>query len=928
MLRHILLVALVGATVATAQYVGLLAPAATWLQDTQMRWAARAPTGSVIVVDIDSKSIDAIGQWPWPRSVYGTLIDRLGALHADEIALDIDLSTPSSDEEDGALEEALVRAGNSVILAEFVQKPTAAADEDRISVNRPIARFASHVWPATVNVRQDSDGKVRRFAYADSIAGEAVPSIPAMFAGAVAPVGREYLIDFGISAGAIDRVSAIDVIDGSIAAERIAGKKVIVGAAAAELRDFFNVPVAGVVTGAALEAVATESLLQGRALAVSGPAVAWAGIILIACFVALGLRSTNWRRLVATLFVFALAVEAGAIAVQTTLPLVVNTAPWLTAMAAFAALVALREIDFRRILLAISRQELTNLRTILDQVVVDSPAGVLVIDEGGKILAASRAAGEILDAGTPVAGRAAATILPVALVSAISRAILRSKSGAIPDKGTREMGYRREDGGNRILEYTVAPSRLAGGIDESGKQRDDTFVACVTFVDVTAKRRTEHHLAYLARFDPRTGLANRNQFVERLEAAIATWHGGGYRCAVVCLDIDRFTSINDTLGHDFGDQLLQAVGGRIAEMLREGDLLARLGGDEFAALLVGADAEMRAEAIAEKAIRGVSQPYEIGGRRLIVGVSAGIATLGGRADHARAVLQRSDTALFRAKSQGGNAWASFTPKMLAGLHARQQLEVELWEAFDRDEFEIWYQPQVSLRDGQIVGAEALLRWPHAERGLISPEEFIPVACAVGLIRLLGERVLERACAEVAKWPVPVTLAVNLATVQITGGDLVEAVRRALNRSGLPARQLELEITESVFIHQSPTIDATMAEIREFGVHFSLDDFGTGYSSLAYLRKFPIEKIKIDRAFITGIPHDHESMSIVRAVAAIAQSLGIRLNAEGIENAEQVAFLRLIGCNEGQGYLYGKAVPAPEIVAMLDGLSEEARDRIA
>jgi diguanylate cyclase (GGDEF)-like protein len=416
--------------------------------------------------------------------------------------------------------------------------------------------------------------------------------------------------------------------------------------------------------------------------------------------------------------------------------------------------------------------------------------------------------------------------------------------------------------------------------------------------------------------------------VERLDAAMAAWNQGGDGCAVVCFDIDRFDAINDTLGHDFGDDLLRAVGTRLRTMLRPGDLLGRLGGDEFAALMVAPDAGSRAEALAEQAVLGVSRPYQIGEHRLIVPLSAGVAIPGGRGDDARAVLKRADTALFRAKHQGGNGWASFTPRMLAGLRSRQRLEVELWEAYERDEFEIWYQPQVDLRDGTVVGVEALLRWPHRERGLVSPDEFIPIASAVGLIRLLGERVLERACTEVANWPVPIRLAVNVATVQLAGGDLVEAVKRVLSRSRLPAERLELEITESVFIQKSRMTDSTLDKIRALGVHFSLDDFGTGYSSLAYLQKFPIDKIKIDRTFISGIPDNQGATSIVRAVAAIAKSLGIRLNAEGIENVDQVAFLRLIGCQEGQGYLYGKAAPASEIVALLSRSLDATRDRIA
>jgi EAL domain-containing protein (putative c-di-GMP-specific phosphodiesterase class I) len=298
-------------------------------------------------------------------------------------------------------------------------------------------------------------------------------------------------------------------------------------------------------------------------------------------------------------------------------------------------------------------------------------------------------------------------------------------------------------------------------------------------------------------------------------------------------------------------------------------------------------------------------------------MSIGIAfAIAGDTTDPLACLKRADTALYRAKANGGNCFTVFESSMIAGLEARQRLEMEVWEAFEHGQFEVVYQPQVNLTDGRIIGAEALLRWRHPERGFIPPSEFIPVIEAIGLMEPAGRFVLERACTAAVAWPEDVTVAVNVSSVQFARDDLVAVVASVLERTGLPAPRLELEITESLFVNETQALATTLAEIRAMGVGFALDDFGTGYSSLSYIRKFPIDKIKIDRSFVTGLPHDHGSVAIVRAVAAMADSLGLRLIAEGIERQEHVKFLRLLGIHEGQGYLYARPMSEKDLVRML------------
>jgi diguanylate cyclase (GGDEF)-like protein len=381
--------------------------------------------------------------------------------------------------------------------------------------------------------------------------------------------------------------------------------------------------------------------------------------------------------------------------------------------------------------------------------------------------------------------------------------------------------------------------------------------------------------------------------------------------------LDRFKNVNDTLGHKHGDLLLRAVAERTEELIGPGDLAARFGGDEYAVIHCGGTGSSAAVQLAHQLIRRIGEPYQVGGHRLIIGVSVGIAFIGQADSDPMQVMKNADTALYRAKASGGNAYAVYAAEMDSRLRARQALEVDLWDAFEGNQFEVHYQPQVELARGDIVGVEALVRWRHPKRGFVPPAEFIPVAEAVGLIEPLGAFVLEEACAAVARWPKQLKVAVNVSPIQFARGDLVAAVRSALASSGLPAAQLDLEITESLFLNENRAIAERIESLRALGVSFSIDDFGTGYSSLSYIRKFPVQKLKIDRSFVTGLPHDRESVAIVGAIAALAQNLGIRVNAEGVETPEQAAALRLLGCSEGQGFLYGRPRAAPEMRSILE-----------
>ena len=419
----------------------------------------------------------------------------------------------------------------------------------------------------------------------------------------------------------------------------------------------------------------------------------------------------------------------------------------------------------------------------------------------------------------------------------------------------------------------------------------------------------------MARHDALTNLPNRTLFREQLERALHRMTHNE-QVAVLCVDLDNFKDVNDSLGHPIGDDLLKEVARRLSECIREGDTVSRLGGDEFAIVQVGRHLQVsEASALASRLIEVVGAPYIIQGHQLIIGTSVGISVAPDDATDPDRLLKNADMALYRAKADGRGTYRFFEAGMDARAQARRLLELDLRAALSRGEFEVYYQPIHDLEVDQIVCFEALARWNHPLRGLILPEAFIALAEQTGLIIPIGDWVLRTACMDAAKWPQNVRVAVNLSPAQFNR-DLVNSVVTALSAAGLAADRLELEITEFVLLQDSETTLANLHKLREFGVRISMDDFGTGYSSLSYLRSFPFDKIKIDRSFVHELATRGDLMAIVRAVTGLGKSLGISTTAEGVETREQLALLRLEGCNEVQGYLFSPPRPAADVEKML------------
>ncbi|MDX9885951.1 putative bifunctional diguanylate cyclase/phosphodiesterase [Thauera sp.] len=542
------------------------------------------------------------------------------------------------------------------------------------------------------------------------------------------------------------------------------------------------------------------------------------------------------------------------------------------------------------------------------------PDTLMRIDGNNDIVELHAAPADSRPCCTPVVGKALAAVFPPSANAVLERALAET----------------RKSRQSRTVEFALASKTGRPSHREARMSAIDGSEVLCLLRDITERKEYESRIHRLAYFDSLTGLANRRGFLERLEREIRRAHQNDWRLAVLFLDLDRFKSINDTLGHAAGDRLLQQAAERLRAITRPGDIVshdadglgsaefARLGGDEFTVLLPMINRPEDALPIAERIRASLSTPFAIGGQPLSLTTSIGIAIFPDDGDDAATLIKHADTAMYDAKARGRNSCRYYNPTLTAEAVHRVALEAGLRRALAREEFVLLYQPQIEARSGRIATVEALVRWQPPGGGLVSPLDFIPLAEECGLIDAIGAWVLQRACRDAARWRahgLDLRVAVNLSPMQFRAHDLIGTVRAALAASAMPASHLELEITENALMADDAATHGTLGALRELGIGIALDDFGTGYSSLSYLKRLPLCRLKIDRSFIHGLPDDADNLAIVHAILALARHLGFSITAEGVETAAQAALLGELEADSLQGYLFSRPVPAVEIEAL-------------
>jgi diguanylate cyclase (GGDEF)-like protein/PAS domain S-box-containing protein len=472
-------------------------------------------------------------------------------------------------------------------------------------------------------------------------------------------------------------------------------------------------------------------------------------------------------------------------------------------------------------------------------------------------------------------------------------------------------------GGEEVpIEASISPM-----FDQNGSPTGSVIV----FRDVTAARAMAEKMTHSFEHDALTGLPNRLLLNDRIEQAIAMAPRHDRQVAVLFLDLDGFKHINDSLGHSTGDKLLQSIAKRLVGCVRNSDTVSRQGGDEFVVLLTDAGQWEDAVIVAERMLKAVAQAHLIDNHDLHVTTSIGVSIYPDDGEDAETLIRNADTAMYQAKADGRHSYKFFKPAMNVRAVERQSIEASLREALKNDEFVLHYQPKIDLETGLITGAEALIRWTHPTRGDLSPAQFVPIAEDSGLIRQIGTWVLREACRQARSWVdeglPPMTMAVNVSASELSDETYVQRLFATLSETGMEPEFLELELTESVLMKHAHSAAIILQALRRTGVQVALDDFGTGYSSLSYLRDFPIDSVKIDRSFVNEVTSVQEDTSIVKAVISMAQSLGLRVVAEGVENLDQLHFLRAHSCDEAQGFLFSRAVPPDEFATLLRSASD-------
>jgi diguanylate cyclase (GGDEF)-like protein/PAS domain S-box-containing protein len=446
------------------------------------------------------------------------------------------------------------------------------------------------------------------------------------------------------------------------------------------------------------------------------------------------------------------------------------------------------------------------------------------------------------------------------------------------------------------------------------------FRQVASYSDISANKHAQDRLHSLANRDPLTNLPNRRLLIELMGHALRRAERDSSMIAVLFVDLDRFKAINDTLGHLVGDKLLLEVAKRLAGAIRDSDTVARLGGDEFLVMMYGLHSREEAALVAKKLLLSLQVGFHVDGRELYVGASIGISVYPSDASSVDDLIKMADIAMYQVKNSGKNNYCYYSHDFSRNAEERLTLDVELRHALERNQFELYYQPRVSLKCGKIIGAEALVRWHHPELGMVEPSKFIPLAEETGLIVQIGEWVLREAAQQIMIWVrqgyVIETVSVNVSGVQIQRSHFADTVYGVLLETECREGLLELEITESTVMHNTAHVSGVCDQIRQLGVRLAIDDFGTGYSSLSHLKRLPLDKLKIDQSFVRDLPQDEEDAVITRTIRALGHNLGLAIVAEGVETAQQHAFLRDIGCDEAQGYYYGKPVPAAEFSALL------------
>ena len=900
--------------VAGAYLSGALAPVENAFTDLRFGLADRSAGGDLVIVEIDARSLRELDVWPWPRIYHAAVIDRLVESGAADIALDIDFSSRSTPAGDAALAEALERAGGRVILPIFRQRASAAPDIDGESRTMPVPELRASTRLALVNVSPGADGLIRRHIVSEVWGDGRVPTMSAMLANLFDAPAGVYHIDFGIRPDTIPRLSYVDVLNGEFDRATVAGRKIIIGATAVELGDQFSVPVYRALAGPVLQAMAYESLVQGRSLGQTAPLPVLVAALALALLIGPWFATWRWSRGLLVVIGGGLALAAGAFAAQDRFALLVDVIPLGATLVLCFGVGLVGRINQQTLRIVVQEMSLRRTNARMRSVVESSMDGIITFTGDGVVETVNPAAGRIFGAlPEEIAGQPLARLLP-----ALARHRGSPGEYFLDGHGPAEVTGRRADGTSFPLEVAV-----------SSMEGDGVPVFVGILRDITERKQQREQLEFLALHDTLTGLPNRKFLDDQLKSALTAAETSDDELALLLLDLDGFKEINDTLGHPVGDTLLVEVGRRVCETVGERGMVARLGGDEFGVLVGALRNASDARIMAQRITKAVEEPYRIDGLSLQVTASVGIALCPEHGVYASKLLRAADIAMYAAKRDHTRV-AIYDSS--SDRHSVRNLAMsgDLRQAIEGSQLSLHFQPQIDIESGAITGAEALVRWRHPQHGFIMPGEFVPMAEQTGLIRRLNDWIIRRAIRQSAEWHhqgLDIAVSINLSARNLHEEKLPDTLIGIFDAYGVDPGCITFEITESAIMIDPDRAMRVIQRISAIGVRLSIDDFGTGYSSLSYLKRLPVDEIKIDKSFVINMTEDASDAVIVRSTIDLAHNLGLKVVAEGIETEESLARLAALRCDVGQGFLLGRPAPAAELERLIRAPSGTP-DRIA
>ena len=896
--------AIVGGTL-LLQRGGHLARLENAVSETRATLLRHRVDSDIVIVGIDAQSLMALDEWPWPRRHHARLLQMLRAAEPRSVFVDIDFSSRSDEEDDALVESALAEiAPTPVFLATHFQQLSGA--DQSLTVTEPLPRFAAQTQTASVVLEPDVDGLVRAMRSSWRIGERELPSVFAYSTSL--PPQTLVAIDYSIDPTSFAYVSYIDVLGGHIEPGALRGKSVYVGPTANELRDVLPVPVYRALPGVVVQAFATASARTGP-LRSPGP---WLSAALLAgwaaiCAALLGRR--GWRfGLVFAAGAF-LALAAATLLLYTLGRFALEIVPYAVVVAATFVAATVRSLDretWRALGYAL---RLKSRDALLTSVVESSSDCIVCIQEDGVIRSANSATSRLL--GCPSGALHGSRLSDYIAGFGDDDLGLDSLAGSILERTARTADGRK-------LPIEVSVSKVASA--------DNLFVAVIR--DVTERQAQRRALEHQATHDPLTGLPNRTAFMRHLGSLLAREHG--QRVALLMLDLSRFKDVNDTLGHDVGDEVLREVARRFTSQLQGSALISRIGGDEFTVVLADVERREVIESLCARLLDSLRSPIAARGVAIEVGVSVGIAFSPDHSQDAKELLRLADVAMYVAQ-RNGTAFEIYDREDDRHTVRRLGMLSELRTAIEHGGMSLHYQPQVNLKSGKAESVEALVRWHHDMHGNIDPGEFVALAEATDLIRPLTDWTLRQALADLATWNkrgVELRVAINISARVIQDVDFPRRLETLIRETNTRPAQVELEITESAMLVDPERARHIVRSLHSLGVLIAIDDYGTGFSSLGYLRDLRVHALKLDKSFVVDLEARAQNRVIVESTVQMAHALGLRVVAEGVETEWAKSYLESVGYDVGQGYWFARAMSAADCCAWVQRFNEAYPERLA